>query len=231
MKVIGLVGGIGPESTVEYYRLLIARARERQLGPAPPILINSIDVAKLLALAGAGRRAELAAYLLEAILALSRGGAQLGLMAANTPHLVFAEVQQGSPIPLVSIVEATAAVAAAQRARRVGLLGTRATMTAAFYPDCFARRGMSIVVPQRDDQDYVHDKYVHELVPGLFREETRLGIVRVVERLQCEQRIDALILGGTELPLLLKDVEMPVPALDTTRIHVDAVLEAASRVD
>jgi aspartate racemase len=226
VKLIGIVGGIGPESTIDYYRLLLARFREGGAN-TPGILINSIDVVQLLALANSGDRAGLTEYLLEAITRLARAGADLALFAANTPHLVFDEVQQRAPMKLVSIVTATCEVAQTLGLRRVGLLGTRFTMQGHFYPKVFAPRGITVAVPEAADQDYVHEKYVKELVKGKFLAETRAGFLGVIDRMRGRDGIEAVILGGTELPLLLRESTHPLPFLDTTQIHVDAVVACA----
>jgi aspartate racemase len=218
-----MVGGIGPESTVDYYRSLLARFREYGAN-IPHILINSIDVARLLELAKFDDRAELTDYLLEAVETLSRGGAELAFFAANTPHVVFEEVQRRASIRLVSVVLATCKAAQSLNLRRVGLLGTQFTMQGRFYPDVFATAGITVVVPEASDQAYVHEKYVNELVAGKFLAETRARFVAVIERMRQRDGIDGLILGGTELPLLLREVTQSVPFLDTTRIHVDAVV-------
>jgi aspartate racemase len=218
-----MVGGIGPESTVDYYRLLLARFREHG-AKTPHILINSIDVARLLELARFEDGAELTEYLLEAVETLTRAGADLAFFAANTPHIVFEEVQRRASIRLVSIVLATCKAAQSLNLRRVGLLGTQFTMQGRFYPDVFATAGITVVVPQASDQVYVHEKYVNELVAGKFLAETRAEFVAAIERMRQRGGIEGLILGGTELPLLLREVTQPVPFLDTTRIHVDAVV-------
>jgi aspartate racemase len=227
LKLIGIVGGIGPESTIDYYRLLLARFREQGGANTPGILINSIDVVQLLALANSGDRAGLTEYLLEAITRLARAGADLALFAANTPHLVFDEVQQRAPMKLVSIVTATCEAAQTLGLRRVGLLGTRFTMQGHFYPKVFATRGITVAVPEAADQDYVHEKYVKELVKGKFLAETRAGFLGVIDRMRGRDGIEAVILGGTELPLLLRESTHPLPFLDTTQIHVDAVVACA----
>jgi aspartate racemase len=221
-----MVGGIGPESTVDYYRLLLASFREHGTN-VPNILINSIDVVRLLELAGDDEPGALTEYLLHAVEALARAGANLAFFAANTPHLVFDEVQRRTPLQLVSIVQATCEAAQSLDVARVGLLGTRFTMQAQFYADVFATRGITVVVPQASEQAYVHEKYVNELVAGKFHAETRAGFSTVIERMRQRDGIEGLILGGTELPLLLREVTPPVPFLDTTRIHVDAVVRLA----
>jgi aspartate racemase len=228
VKTIGVVGGIGPESTVDYYRLILASSRKRGIDRGQAVLINSIDVTRLLDLAGSDNRDELADFLLQAVESLARAGADLALFAANTPHLVFDEVQCRASIPLVSIVAATCEVAEALGLKRVGLLGTRFTMQGRFYPDVFSPRGVAVVVPGPEDQAYVHEKYVRELVPGTFQADPRDSFVRVLNRMRESDDIEGVILGGTELPLLLRDVVYPLPLLDTTRIHVDAAVSLAA---
>jgi aspartate racemase len=142
-------------------------------------------------------------------------------LAANTPHIVFEDIQQQSPIPLLSIVEATCAAAIALRVTTVGLFGHRFTMQGHFYSKVFAKQGISVVVPCQEDQDYIHEKYMGELVQGIFLPETRERLLEIVGRMKEENGIQGLILGGTELPLILRDeTYKAIPFLDTTRIHV-----------
>ena len=223
MKTLGIVGGIAPESTVDYYRQIIALYRgQRSDGSYPHILINSIDLKKMLDLIGAGNLPELTEYLLAEVVKLAAAGADFGLFASNTPHLVFEDIRQRSPIPLVSIVEATCEAALALGLRKVGLLGTRFTMQGGFYPKVFSAHRIEVVVPRSDEQDYVHNRYMGELVHGVYRAETREQLLTIVERLRSQEGIQGLILGGTELPLLFRDgVQAGIPMLDTTKIHVE----------
>jgi len=226
MKTIGIIGGIGPESTVEYYRLLIASYRERtQDGSYPPIVINSIDLQKVLQLVGANELAKVAEYLVREVERLARAGADVGLFASNTPHIVFDDIRRRAPIPLLSIVEATCEAARDLGLKRLGLFGTRFTMQGRFYPDVFSREGMTLAVPAPDEQAYIHDKYMSELVHGTILPETREGLLSIMDRLKERERIQGLILGGTELPLILRDVtDRGIPFLDTTTIHVRSAL-------
>lgn len=223
MATLGIIGGIAPESTIQYYRLIVAAYREQRAdGAYPSIIINSIDLKRLLDLAAGERLAELTEYLLRELERLARAGADVALFASNTPHLVFEEVRSRAPIPLISIVEAACAAAEAQGLTRVGLLGTRFTMQARFYPDVFARAGISVVAPDADEQRWVHDRYVNELIPAIFRSETRERMLALVARMKARDGIEGVILGGTELPLLLQDARARgIPLLDTTRIHAD----------
>jgi len=223
MTKLGIIGGIGPESTIAYYRLLIAAYREMtSQDGSPPILINSIDVMRLLDLA-ANDRAGLGEYLLAELLVLGKGGATLGLLAANTAHVVFNDIVDRSPIPLVSIVEATCDAAAALGLKRVGLFGTRFTMQGRFYPEAFEQAGIDVIAPGDEEQTYIHDKYLSELVNGTFLPRTREALLRIVQNMKERDRVDAVVLAGTELPLILTDSSAAaVPLLDTTRIHVRA---------
>jgi aspartate racemase len=222
----GIVGGIGPESTIEYYRQIVALYRERAGdGSYPPILIDSIDLEKILDLVAAHRLDELTQYLLHEVERLARAGADFGLLAANTPHVVFEPLERRSPIPLISIVEATCQGAKALGLRRLGLFGTRFTMQARFYPEGLARQGIALVLPLPAEQNYIHERYLGELVNGVVLQETREALLAIVERLRREEGIDGLILGGTELPLILRDAEQAaIPLLDTTRLHVEQVV-------
>lgn len=228
MNRLGILGGIGPESTIAYYRLIIAAGRERLGGAAPPVLVNSIDVEKVLRLAEDDPVPGLRDYLLAEIAVLARAGASLGLIAANTPHLVFDELRGRSPIPLVSIVEAARDAARQQGLARLGLFGTRFTMQGRFYRDVCSPAGIELVTPHEDEQAFVHDKYVGELLKNRFLPETRDGVLAIVRTMVERDRIDGVILAGTELPLLLgDDTGGGVPLLDTTRIHVQAAVEQA----
>ena len=231
MKIIGMIGGIGPESTIDYYRRLLDGTQKRAPGgPSPFIIINSIDLQKGLALLGANQLSELADYIVPEVMRLHGAGADFGFLAANTPHIVFDDISQRSPIPLISIVEATCAEAKRLSLTKLGLLGTRFTMEGRFYPDVFASEGIALAVPSVEERDYIHDKYLNELIPGKFLPQTRDGLLAIARRLRDEEGIEALILGGTELPLILTDSEdLGIPYLDTTQIHVETILSEAMK--
>ena len=226
MKTLGIIGGLGPESTLEYYENIIALYRERQRdGSYPEFIINSVDLKKGLDFMAANNLTGMADYLLKEIGKLARAGANFGLISANTPHIVFDEVAPRSPIPLISIVEATCAAAKARKLKRLALFGTRFTMQGDFYPKVFSRERIELVVPDAKDQEYIHDKYLNELVPGIFLPETRENLLAIVDRLKTKIDIDGVILAGTELPLILRDAaHNGIPFLDTTKIHCQAAV-------
>jgi aspartate racemase len=222
MKTIGIVGGIGPESTIDYYRFLIAAGHTQ-------IIINSVAVQYLLDMMVKGDTTGMIDYLSGAIEQLASAGADIAIIAANTPHIVFNEVRSRARIPMVSIVEAVARHIEAAGMTTVGLLGTRFTMEGRFYPEVFAKYGLMVVPPAAADLDYVHDKYLGEFLKNQFLQDTRAGVLQVIDRMKRDLDVQAVILGGTELPILLRsDVHNGVPLLDTTKIHADAVLKAVS---
>jgi aspartate racemase len=226
MKTLGILGGIGPESTIDYYRLLISSYRERVGdGSSPAIVIDSLDVNKLLNWMETGSLQQVADYLLTSVQRLARAGADFALIAANTPHIVFDRIQPLLPIPLLSIVEAAADAAHDRGVSRVGLMGTRFTMQASFYPEVCSRRGIALVAPPADVQAYVHEIYVNELLQGSFLPETRERLLEVIRDMREHEHIQAVLLAGTELPLILRQEDADgIPLLDTTRIHVEAAV-------
>ncbi len=229
MKKIGILGGMAPESTVEYYRIITALCRQRGMGYRyPVIIVYSLNFGEFISLVESGNLPEVINLLCEAIDSLSHAGADFVLMASNTPHIVFNEVVARSPIPLLSIVEETGRAASKLGFSRVGLLGTKFTMQADFYSNVLSTKyGISVVTPEEADQDYIHNKIMTELVNGYIVEGTRQELSRIAKMMADKQGIEALILGCTELPLILSEETAGIPILDTTRIHAEAALDFA----
>ena len=228
MKTLGIVGGIGPESTIEYYRFILDGYRARVAdGSTPHLLIDSLDVNRAIAMLDANDLDSLTNYMSASVESLARACAEIALIAANTPHLVFDEVQRRSPIPMLSIVEAACEHVRSLGYARVGLLGTGFTMRARFFPEVFARAGVELVAPNEAEQAVIHNIYIGELLKNQFLPESRNAILAIIERLREEERVEAILLAGTELPLLLRDAEPEdIPLLDTTVIHVGAAVDA-----
>lgn len=226
MKALGLLAGMGPESTVDYYNRIIALYREQKPdGSYPQFVINSVDLETGRAFIERGDFGGLTKFLVAGIETLAKAGSDFGLMAANTPHLVFDEVARESPIPLISIVEATCAEVKKRGLKRLALFGTRYTMQADFYPKVFTRENIELIPPPSDNQDYIHDKYFGELVPGIFLPETRAGLLAIVDRMRARSTIDAVLLAGTELTLILREPEHNgIPFIDTAAIHCQAAV-------
>jgi len=229
MTSVGLVGGLGPESTIDYYRRIIDGWRRHDPATTPSMVIDSLDPNRALALA----RNDVDGmfdYVLASVRRLAAAGVDFIAITANTPHLVFDRLASVSSRPMISIVEVCADEARRRDIRRPLLLGTRFTMEAPFYPDVFARLGIGVITPDDDDRRWVHQRYVDELLNGDFRGDTRQAFLSLVERLREREGIDAVILGGTELPLLLQAPTVAgLPVLDTTELHVNAIVERLRR--
>jgi len=226
MKTVGIVGGLGPESTIDYYRSIIARYREKaQDASYPSIAIVSLDVDKALRLVTCNDLPQLAEYFAGSIRKLAAAGADFALLSANTPHVVFNEVRSLSPIPLISIVETTCEEVVRRELKRVSLLGTRFTMSGRFYPEIAEKYGIALVPPSEEEQAYIHEKYVHELINGVFLPVTRDRLQEIIAIQKERDRIQGVILAGTELPLILRAESVEgLPLLDTTQIHVQAAV-------
>jgi aspartate racemase len=175
---------------------------------------------------GAGELDKVTDELVNQFETLQRAGVDFAALTANTAHIVFDDIKQRVTLPLISIVEATRDRAQSLGFKRVALFGTRYTMQAPFYPSVFSRTGIKLVTPNDEEQDYIHEKYFGELLKDKFLPETRARFLEIADAMKAREGIDALILGGTEIPLLLRAEEHNgIHFLDTTRIHVDRLIE------
>lgn len=228
MKKLGLIGGIGPESTIPYYRDIVYGLQER-VGRKyfPNLIVESLNVFDIFRFCEQQDYQGLVKYLLVGIRNLAAGGAEVAALTGNTPHIVFNELQMLSPIRLVSIIETARDEARRRNFRKVGLLGTIFTMNGEFFKRPFESAAIQVVTPTETEQLYANDKIARELELGVAAEDTRNGFLRIVERMQSESGIEAVVLGCTELPLLFKGAELPIACLDTMRIHIDALIDLA----
>jgi aspartate racemase len=224
MKTIGMIGGLGPESTVDYYQRFIEAFRQPGSLAAPEMVIYSVSLEEVMTLAAKREWNHLVYLLVQKIKALHKAGADFAIITANTPHVVFDEVQEKSPIPLISIVAATCDRAKEMGVKRVGLLGTKFTMEENFFALPFTAAGISVAVPSASDQAYIQDKLMTEIELGIFTDDTRKGLIDIIDRLVRQEEVEAIILGCTELPLILKDGDSDTPFLNTTAIHVESVV-------
>jgi aspartate racemase len=226
MKKIGLIGGVGPESSIEYYRLIIKRFQDR-LGTKdyPEIIINSINMTEMLKYVFNNQLDELVNFLAEKIIILEKSGVDYGAIASNTPHIVFDKLTERVKIPLISIVEETLKDIAVKKINRLGLFGTKSTMMSGFYNRTAERYGIEIIIPSPVQQEYIHNKYMSELVYNKIIPGTKEQLVQIVQGLKEKESIEGLILGGTELPLILKQSDFAdIEIFDTTRIHVESIV-------
>jgi len=226
MKKIGIVGGLGPESTIDYYRGIIDAFKPtyQTLG-FPEIAVESVDLHWFTEQAEGGGWDRIAAMLIDRFEILRQGGADFGAIASNTPHKVFPQVQQGTALPLLSIVEAVRDHALRLGDERLCLLGTGFTMQSDFYQKAFQQAGVEVFVPTREEIEYVQEKIFSEIEFGIVQTETRSAFLQIIKRMETERRVQGVILGCTELPMLLKPEDFSLHYIDTTAIHVAAIVD------
>lgn len=226
MKRIGLIGGMGPESTVDYYKELIdAFKNDKGDMNYPEIVIFSINISHFLKLMKEKKYGEVAEFLADKIGVLKKAGVDFAAITANTPHMLFDAIRERSDIPLISIVETTCKEALNLGLKRPGLLGTGMTMNATFYQDVFSGNEMEVIVPGPEDREFINYKLFSEIELGVFRDDTRESLEAIIEKMVRMNSIDSVILGCTEFPLILKDdYYSGVPVLNTTKIHVNEIV-------
>jgi aspartate racemase len=226
MKTIGIIGGLGPESTVDYYKGIIRAFQDTYLDLAyPEIIVYSADVNKLLELVEAEEWKKLVDWLVAKVRSVHNAGADFAVIGANTAHIVFDEVESHSPIPMLSIIKETCRQAESLGLQKPGLMGTGFTMKSDFFQKPFYKKGITVVVPDEGDQKYIHDKLMSEIELGIIKDSTREGLLSIVKKMIEKESIDSVILGCTELPLILDRDEFGIPFLNTTAIHVDSIVE------
>jgi aspartate racemase len=224
MKRIGLIGGLGPESTVDYYKRIIdAFKGEGASFNYPEILINSVNLSEFMELLDGRRWAEMAEWLLGKLKALHAAGAEFAAICSNTPHVVFDQISSRSPVPMLSIVEAAGSRAQAMGLKRLGLMGTGFTMSSDYYQKAFQARGLAILLPEEKDRKLIHERLFSEIELGIIKESTRQELLSIVQRMIARQAIDSLVLGCTELPLILDRDQFGIPFLNTTAIHAESI--------
>jgi aspartate racemase len=230
-KVIGIIGGIAPASTVDYYQSIISGYLKRTgTNQYPSILINSINMTKMLGYVAEKQFDLLVKYLNEEIDKLKAGGADFAVLTSNTPHIVFDELRQTSTLPLISIVETTIAYSRIRGFKKLGLFGTKSTMQSGFYQKGAAKENIEIFIPGVEDQDYIHNHYMNEFVKGIFKDDVRTKLVEIALKLKDDYNISGLILGGTEIPLILKPENLPeLELINTTLVHVESILDYAMK--
>jgi aspartate racemase len=226
MKKIGIVGGLGPESTIDYYRGIIEAFKPtyEQLG-FPQIAVESVDLLEMTRDASSGAWDRIAANIAGRFEILRRGGAQFGAIASNTPHRVFHRIQAATSLPLISIVEAARSYALRLGAKKLCLLGTKFTMESDFFQSSFREAGVELIVPDPEEIDYIQEKIYSEIEFGVIEESTKGRFLSILDRMRAERGIEGVILGCTELPMLLKPEDMSLHCINTTAVHIAAIVE------
>lgn len=231
MKKLGLIGGVGPESTLSYYKGILDGV-QKKMGTSylPPLTIESLSCFEVIRMSSQNDTAGLTDYLLSGIRNLAAAAAEIGALSCNTGHLVFEQLQELSPIPLISIVEITCAEAHQCGYRKVGLIGTKATMENDFFKKPFYRNGIEVIVPGIAEQNDIADRILHELELGIVTNETIFRFKEIAESMIATKKINALILGCTELPLVFDQIKTAVPVLDTMQLHINALVQAITEI-
>jgi len=222
MNRIGILGGMSYESTIKYYDLLLEKYYEKFNDyNYPEVLIFSVNFQRLIDYELRGNREKYIEYLMSGIKALENGGVAFIVMAANSPHAIYNDLENLSEVPILSIVKATAEKAKKEKMKKVLLLGIKFTMQSTFYQDYFKRKGVEVITPSNDEQDVIDKIIFDELVIGFFKQESKEGLIRIINQYQ----VDGVILGCTELPLILSQDDVEIKLFDTLQIHVDATLD------
>ncbi len=234
MQTIGIIGGLGPEATTDYYKEIINIFNDRNTAgnlSYPEIIIYSVNMSKFIGMMEKTEYVEAADYLSHCINMLGKAGADFAAISANTPHLILNEIQSKSKLPIISIVDAVRDEAVKLKLGRAGLIGTRITMRTSFYQDAFNLKGIEIVVPGSEEIDLINEKLFSELELGIFKAETQSKILGIVQEMIKRDSIDSLILGCTEFPLMFThDHYLGIPFLNTTRIHVKKIVETCLEI-
>ncbi|WP_028782178.1 aspartate/glutamate racemase family protein [Thalassobacillus devorans] len=227
MERAGIIGGLGPESTVDYYKLFIEKYQQRvnSRQKLPELYINSINMYNIFHFISENQMDELIEYVGGAAKQLESIGADFIVIAANTPHIVFEEIRKQVNVPMISIVEATYERTRELGIKNAGLLGTKFTMEHDFFKEQFWKHKEPITVPSEQQQAHLHEKIVDELENGIVKENTKEDFLRVINQMIEESGIDGLILGCTELPMILKEGDVAIPLINTMEIHVDKMVE------
>ena len=225
MRKLGIIGGLGPESSIEYYRIIIELYRkEKRDEGSPELIIYSLNIRDIIDLVEFKQWDKLITVLVNSIKSVAKAGADAAIIAANTPHIVFDEIKGKSPIPLLSIVEETFKVVEHAGLNKVGLLGTRTTMSGEFYLKVFAKGDIDIIAPGKRQQEFIHDKLMTELQFGRIVKDTRNRFLAIIEKMIERDNIQGVILGCTELPLILKRDYFGIPFYNTMKIHAEAAI-------
>lgn len=225
MKKLGLIGGMGPVSTIDYYQKLVVGFQQDHPQSCPPIVIDSLDVFELLKLEEQNDQAKLFRQLETSIENLTAAGAEYAALTANTPHMIFEELQAASPIPLVSILDPVGEAIKDHQQKRVALLGTKMTMQLPFYFHGLAKQGIEVIAPAPKQIQTIHQIITTELEINIFNPASKQLILQIIAELKAKENIQGIILGCTELPRLLNQTDcQQVTIYDTVALHVKELL-------
>ncbi|MFH1587558.1 MAG: amino acid racemase [Candidatus Diapherotrites archaeon] len=221
-KRIGILGGMSHESTIKYYELILGKYFETHKDYYyPEVVIFSVDFQKLSDFENNKDMKGYVKYLQRGISSLEKAGAEFIIMAANSPHAVFDEVQKQAAVPMISIAEVTAKKAERDGMKKLLLLGIKFTMQSSFYQNVCKKYGIEIIVPNEQEQDEINRIIFKELVIGKFNEDSKNKLLEIINN----YKVDGVILGCTELPLILEQKDSDKKLLNTLELHAKAALE------
>ncbi|MFN2339707.1 MAG: aspartate/glutamate racemase family protein [Halanaerobium sp.] len=228
MKTIGLIGGMSWESTVDYYKILNREIKKKLGEPhSAEIIMFSVDFAEIEKMQSAGEWAKLSKKMTKIAQKLEKAGADMLLICANTMHQMADEVQQKINIPLLHIADAAAEKIESDGYKKVGLLGTKYTMEGSFYKNRINENyEIEVIIPEVEERDYIHQVIYQELVSGVLKDESREKFKEIIKTLK-EKGAEGIILGCTEIPLLIKDKDSSLPIFNTTELHAKKAVEFA----
>ena len=225
MEKVGIVGGIGPLSTLDYYIGIINGCRAKaNVDNYPEIVIDSVNMTEMLSYVSNEDWDSLVNMLLDAIKNLANAGANFAAIASNTPHIVFDKVQKKSALPLISIVEATCAYIQQRGCKSVVVLGTRFTMSNGLYSDALKKYNITAIVPSEKEQAVIQGIIFPKLEDGIVEPEDKKTMLTIANGLLMNHNADGLILGCTELPLMIKDNDLETLIINTTQIHIESII-------
>lgn len=227
MKKIGIIGGLSAESTIEYYKIIV-REYNKIMGDSssPLLVIDSLDLEELRSLAEEDKWEEVFKIIYQSVKDLEKVRVELIILATNTIHKIFDKLKKKAKVPMISIMDATAEAIKKQNIKKVGLLGTIFTMQSDFYQNAFLKHNLEIIVPDQEDQEFVNKVIWEELTYHILKPESKKCYLEVIERLR-EKGAEGIILGCTEIPLLIQQEDTQIPIFDTTSLHALAALNFA----
>lgn len=225
MKRAGIIGGIGPESTIDYYKSIINGFKEDfNASGFPELIIDSLDLRYIVGLASAGEWELMTEIISERFNRLKSCGADFGVIASNTPHRVFNEISSKTDLPLISIVTETCSHIRTLGLKRLLLLGTGFTMRASFYRDELSLSGVEVFVPDENEINYIQHKLMTEIELGIIKTDTKQDLIKIIDRAVSSHDVEGVIMGCTELPGIIGENDIRIEYIDTMRIHIAGII-------
>ncbi|UCB46612.1 MAG: aspartate/glutamate racemase family protein [Spirochaetota bacterium] len=226
MKLLGLIGGMSWANTIEYYRVINQMVNER-LGSwnSAKLLLYSVNFEEILPLQNNNKWDKITDIISEICMKLEQAGCSALMICSNTMHKIADQVQKKISVPLINVIDETARVVRAHKIKNIGLLGTKFTMEEAFYAHKLKNNyNLNPIIPIEKDREYIHEAIYNEFAKGIFLEQTKKDFITIIKKLT-ERDAEGIILGCTEIPLLIKQEDVSVPLFDTLKIHIESAVD------